>query len=432
MTNRNWIERFGLLAIALGMTTACAQSGQGDSPGSQDDNERLAGFVRYSALGSGCTAAVAVSPAEHYGPLSFIPCPTGEAGCGELAWDGPVRWDPIGTGDMLKFSVQVGLDATGASSRLLVTHQYPTGNTSGLPYEAVAYDVKSGAPIAAWRNLGDQDDQTPGRASIGGSDCLVNVGIGESSAVVVAKHSNAATIGFAVANLEHPSEARTFTTIDVDESVMDRPLFAGGSTAAFERADGRLYRVDLATGANVASYGPNVRVWLAGVAATDVLTRSANPGSDGYYWFDGENSFRRVPLSAPVALADPLRLVWIAPTAKGLGIYVAPHDAPEPATAGALLTELPASEIPIKATLGDSTLAIQVETSGSAISEDTDIYLVNLLSGAVRSRKGIPSGSMRLLANGADYVLVGADTYITNDSETQFKSLRRLALSNAP
>jgi hypothetical protein len=307
MTSGNWIERFGLLAIALGMTAACGQSSsnQADSPESNDHNGLLAGFVRYSTLGSGCTAAVAVSPAEHYRPLSFIPCPTGEAGCGELAWDGPVRWDPIGTGDMLEFSVQVGLDATGASSRLLVTHQYPTGNTSGIPYEAVAYDVKSGAPIAAWRNLGDDDDGTPGSASSGGSDCLVNVGVGESSTIVVAKRSDAATIGFAVASLEHPSDARTFTTIDVDESVMDRPLFAGGNTAALERADGRLYRVDLSTGANVASYGPNIRVWLAGVAGTDVLTRSANPAADGYYWFDGENSFRRVSLSAPVALAAP-------------------------------------------------------------------------------------------------------------------------------
>jgi hypothetical protein len=86
----------------------------------------------------------------------------------------------------------------------------------------------------------------------------------------------------------------------------------------------------------------------------------------------------------------------------------------------------------IKATLGDSTLAVQVRPSVSAISDDTDIYLVDLATGAVRSRNGAPSQSMRLLANGVDYVLVGASKYITGDSETQFESLRRLDISNAP
>ena len=426
----NWIERIGLLAVALGMTTACGQTSSGSSPGDQDD-ERLAGFVRYSELGSSCTAAVAVAPADLYGPLSLIPCPTGESGCAQLAWDGPVRWDPIGTGDMLKFSVQVALDASGAPSRLLVTHQYPTGSTSGTPYEAVAYDLENGAPIAAWRNLGDRQVQTSSHTTTigGGSYCELNVGIGESSAVVLAKRSNAATIGFAVASLEHPSEAQTFTTIDVDGAVMDRPLLASGSTAAFERADGRLYRVDLATGANVASYGPNIRVWLAGVAGPDVLTRSANPSADGYYWFDGESSFRRVSLSAPVALSDALRVVWLAPTTKGLGVYVAPHDAPDPATVGALIAEIPASAKGLKATLGASALAVQASPAGDEFGLNPDIYLVDLATGAVHSRKN--TRSMRLLANGADYVLVGASAYISDD-DTQFESLNRLDVSGAP
>ena len=62
-----------------------------------------------------------------------------------------------------------------------------------------------------------------------------------------------------------------------------------------------------------------------------------------------------------------------------------------PATAGALIAELPASELVLKATLGDSTLPLQVKFRGDS-SDSNDIYLVDLATGGSDPERAYPPG----------------------------------------
>src|SRR5262245_21191468 len=145
----------GCALLWLPLVTSGCSGGSWAWPGySPEDGEypatapKLEGFHLYSELGRSCRAAVDLSPADHYGSLSFIPCTTGEAGCEQLDWDGQLSWDPTGSGDMLKFSLQLGFASSGELRHLLITHQYPTKTTDGIPFEAVAYEATSGVPVA--------------------------------------------------------------------------------------------------------------------------------------------------------------------------------------------------------------------------------------------------------------------------------------------
>jgi len=411
---------FSLLSSGCG---SWSWSENSDEPLETEEAE-IDGFRLYSELGPSCRAAVALSPADLYGKLSFIPCSTGERGCEQLAWDGEVSWNPTGSRDMLQFSLQFGFASTGELRRILITHQYPTRTTDGIPFEAVAYDAASGAPVAAFRNMGDADIDDG--SSFGPSrDCLLSVGITSEAAVVLARRSGSNDIVLNQAPLEQAASARTFSPLEADDSVFRRAIFGSGKTAAFEQADGKLFSLDTTSGEIEQSYGPALRLWLSGISGDDVLTRSANPSVDGYYWFRGADSFERLSMSATHVLADAIRVVWLQDDGTALKVHAGPRDTPEPSAAPVIAT-LPRGNV-LGATLGEGVLAVHSATSALSTA-GSDLNLVDLATGTVQHRALTSSGSqLRLLASSRGHAFMGQSQYLLAQ-DTQFEALVRYAV----
>src|SRR5580698_1422139 len=94
------VTRWGALGVsACAALVACGSLDGSGSNTATSQPSPWTGFNRIAALGNGCTASLAADPAAAMGPLTFIPCTSGEAQCEELRWDGAVQWDPGGGGD---------------------------------------------------------------------------------------------------------------------------------------------------------------------------------------------------------------------------------------------------------------------------------------------------------------------------------------------
>jgi hypothetical protein len=417
--------RHVLAATLVLVAVACGGSG----PGSADATPALEdGFQRYTALGETCRASVATAPANSYGSLAFVPCAWGEAYCNELKWDGAVTWDPTGSGDLLKFSLQAALDSTGAVRRLLITHQYPRTSTAGVPSEAVAYDARTGAPVAAWRNAGDP-------LGSGGPSCAINVAVGTDEALILATPSGGTDVRMARESLVKGGTAHEFEKIDAESSVMHRAPIASSNTAAFDDDSGRIWRVDLASGEVANDVGPSRRVWPVLVTGDDVLVRTATPTTDGYYSRKAVGSYDHVAVLAPMLVADATQLAWATIANDKLEVRTVPRSAPAPTDAAKVVATVdvlsPHADILmtpsiVGMSLGDGVLAIQTEV---AIERTSMLYVVDLAKGSVRQR-AVQGGAsaMKLLANTEKQVWFGRSAYLTG-GETQFDALVSLDMS---
>lgn len=416
------------VGCGLGWLFVLTSCSGGTSSSSTATEPELKGFQLYSELGRSCRAAVDLSPADHYGNLSFIPCTSGESGCEQLTWDGFVS--------LLDFSLQPGFASTGELRYILVTRQYPTKTTEGIPFEAVVYDASSGVPVAAFRNPGDAfvDDDAPGSdGSFTGRnrDCLLNVAITSDTAIVLARRSGSNDIVLNQAPLEQAASVTTFSPLEADSSVFRRPILGSGTTAAFEQEDGKLFLIDTASAQVQQSYGPALRLWLSGVAGDDVLARALNPSVDGYYWFHGSDSFEHISTSAPYVLADATRLIWVEDGETVLNVHAAPRSAPDPVASAQLIATIPHSSRPsasvLGVTLGEGVLAVHSIASLYSPA-GSDLYLVTLETGAVRHRPLAGSNSVvRLLANSRTHAFMGQSAYLLDDA-TQYEALVRYAL----
>jgi hypothetical protein len=250
---------------------------------------------------------------------------------------------------------------------------------------------------------------------------------------VLATASNSTAVLMAREPLRDEPLTRAFEPVNAAEGVMQRAPIASGQTAAFYADNGRMWRVDLASHSVVDDNGPGRRLWPVLVAGNDVLARTAEPRTDGYYWFKGVGSYSHVTILADALVADALRLGWITQVDDRIEVRTAPHDAPDPAAVGKLVAtiQLPdpldfAPPLVVAASIGDHVMAIQTK---NVIEDSSTLYLVALDSGAVRQRslhRG--SGSMKLLANSATKAWLGQSDYPVAD-ETQFDKLVVLDLS---
>lgn len=417
-------NRGKLLSLGLALACfACSSSADHARPGQKPS---IDGFRPFAGLGNTCSASVAEQPATAYGPLSFIPCTWGEAYCKELDWHGALKWNPGSTTSLFQFSLQAALDATGAFRRILVTRQYTiTGSSNAVPFEAVAYDAKSGKALAAWRDPGDSSSGFV-------QSCLIDVATGMDDALVLAVPSNSTNVVMARQPLDPSAPLPKFDPIDASRSVMKRDPIASSHTAAFYEDSGRMWRVDLAGKALAEDNGPQ-RLWPTLIAGDDVLARTASPTSDGYYWFKGVGSYTAIDVLAPALVADAKRFGWVTATTDQIEVKSAPRSAPDPSAAGKVVAtiQLPPASIPvppsiIAATIGDGVMAIQTSDELKQVSM---LYMVTLATGAVRQepvQKG--PNSMKLLANSATQAWFGYSSFLSGD-ETQFDAIVMLDMS---
>jgi hypothetical protein len=294
------------------------------------------GFTRITAFGSGCTAALADDPATAMGPLTFIPCTSGEAQCEELRWDGAVHWDPGGSGDMLVFDVQFVHDATGRATRVLVRHHYPIGDGYGPdPYEAVLYDLSSGVPLAVLRNNGTQAS-TDGIES-GGGDCLaIPVASPHGLWLIGGQDRSAAMVA---AYLDEPgSVSPAFHPLQVDASFLTNAAIAFDDRLAVSQDDGKIVVADTQGGDN-GVYGPGERVWLwSTIGDRFVVVNDKASDGDHYYTLDSSMAFARYGGTDPIA-TDGVHIVSRKTTAGGIEAWTA--DAADGTTNATMLASVP-------------------------------------------------------------------------------------------
>lgn len=392
-------------------------------------------------MDSACAAGAVIDPEALYGPLAFIPCTTGEANCEEPKFEARASWDPTGSGDMLLYTVTPALDDQGRVTKLFFVHQYPeTDLTDGTPYEAVAFEVEAGRPVAAWLN---DDSLAPTNADITNgtlffSDCTIDVGVTATHFAVLAKPGDAERVLFGAGPLEPWSSEVTLQEIDADESVTHLPWFLSLQTAAFEQGDGKLFRADLNTTEVVSAYAPEQRLSLVGVAGNDVITATiVEPLT--YSLFARDASFAPLSVDATYVLGDGQRLVWLAPSAIGSDVWVATRgQGPIDTASGTVVAGMPPATGISGVVMGDGHLAVLTGPKSTLplISGATDevVYLLNLTDGTVRL-VAVPSSlsqpnAPRLLAVTATHVWLGVG--LSSITLTpQFERVVRLAVTGS-
>ena len=275
------------------------------------------GFVEIGgALGDQCTAALAADPTAAVGPLTFIPCTSGQA-CEELAWDGAVTGNTTGSASLLEFEVQFARDAAGQAQRLLVRRHYPIGPASDPnPYEAVLYDLASGAPLAVLRNKGNRP------APVSGSSGTISGGIGVACfAIPVAtlqglwlagapSRSGAVVAGF----LQVPgSTSVALMPAGADATFLFNAAVPLDDRLALSQDDGNIVVVS-SDGSSQSTFGPGQRVWLQGTVGDRFLT--ANTVGPVYFTLDSALQFAPYGESQTL-VTDGAHVVYVKPTATG-------------------------------------------------------------------------------------------------------------------
>jgi hypothetical protein len=339
-------RRGGLGMAACATLVACGSSVGSGSNAATAQPSPWTGFNRITAFGSGCTASLAADPAAAIGPLTFIPCTSGEAQCEELRWDGAVHWDPGGGGDLLVFEVQFVHDDTGQATRALVRHHYPIG--SGYdpnPYEAVLYDLSSGAPLAVFRNNGTQ----AGGPTIGSpEDCFV-VPVASPHGLWLVGAQDLSAPGMLAAYLDGPGAASpTFQPVQVDSTFLNNAALAFDDRIALSQDDGKIVVADT-SGHGKGIYGPGERVWLSSTIGDRFLTLN-DQASDGDHYFTLDRSMAFAPYGGSDPLAtDGVHIAywkassngieaWTADAADGVANATKLANVPSPSSATELLT----------------------------------------------------------------------------------------------
>lgn len=425
--SERWRSGRVVVLLALAGCGSTGKSSHGETQPKQIPAvPELEGFSRFETLGNACRAGLADAPADTYQALSFFPCRSGEADCQEPDWDGALRWDPVGTGDLLEYSLQLALDARGGVTRLLLTKQYPkVAGVDGIPHEAVVYALPGGEPLAALRNLGDAlPRSTPNGSISGGSSsksCSVMLGVTQDALVVVAAPSGAKSVLWGVSSYEMANEPPSLTPLEADPSVMMGPLAASQEVAGIVEDNGAVWRLDVAAQTALVAQGDMQRLWLDGTLGNDLLLRNLERTK---YVALGADGAHKVAIEGTFLRGDAERLAWLVWAGDGVEVWSAPRDETAPADSAKLVASLPDVGSVSAVTIGDGTLAIQSDQVPRATLGRT-LSLVNLDDGSVKSRTREDAGRFLLLANTATEAWVGEGAAIDLDSR-QFERLPRL------
>jgi hypothetical protein len=344
-----------------------AEAGPAPADGSPPGDEAFPssswpGFVALSGLGDACNAALATDPASVYGPLTFIPCSSGETNCQELKWDGTVTWNPAGIGDLLVFDVQFVHDDQGRATRLLVRRHYPIGDGYGPnPYEAVLYDLSSGTPLAILRNTA--------------LDCFV-VPVASPQGLWLAggasRSGNVVAAYLALPDGASHHDAPTFRAVSVDASFLQGAVLAFDDRIALSQSDGKIV-VATAAGGDASTYGPGQRVWLSATIGDRFLTVN-DKASDGLHYFTLDRSMSFAPYGGKYTLtSDGLRIAYWQSTGTGFSIWSASAS--------------DGSSAPVQlATIAGQTSGLSsLSTFGSAMADGAYVLLTTYVEGGLQT-----------------------------------------------
>ncbi len=417
-------KKWGGVGWALGLVCAalvgCGGDGGDDGGGGQagaaaDD----AGFRRLSGLGERCRAAVSTTPAATYGPLRFIPCTTGETRCEEVAWGGTLTWNPTGSGDMMEFHPQPALDAQGRFTKLLARRHYPRGVTQAIPFEAVAYDVATGQPLAAWRNGSNTFEGREGDGS-GGRDCEIDVGISDQRFLLIGQPTGGAPLVFSTGALDRAPDEAAFRPLPAEANAFESVLRVGYDVAAVEQADGKLVRVDLASGTVAETYGPSQRLWLDSAAGAAFVARDAQLAPKLFRW-GADGAFAPYQITGQFLRGDGVRFAWVRDGAEALEIVSAPDDGGLDLDGAArVVATVPSAGVVRQATLGDGVFALHVEPLElGTLPGASELYLVDLATGATLNRRleaGKSTEQRALFANSSTHVWLGTQRILGDEA----------------
>jgi hypothetical protein len=344
------------------------------------------GFTEIGMLGKGCTAALAKEPAKAMGPMKFVPCTSGEA-CEELAWDGAVKWAPAGE-DMLVFDVRFVNDERGFATHLLLRHHYPIGDNYGPnPYEAVLYDLSTGAPVAVVRNLGTRDlPPENGTVTIGGPECLVvPVSSPKGMWLVGAVGHSDSTVLTGYLPLDPPQPILlppTMRQTKADATFRFNEAFAFDDRLVLSSNDGKLVAVGV-DGVDTSVLGPGQRVWLSGLVGDRVLTVNDKGTVPKYFTLDRAMQFTEYG-SGQKLYTDGTNVAFWTETDVGIEAWTASASDGKPKD---LLTTIPNpmgdTLSVLGAVLGDGAFAL-LTRSNPLLSTSTAItaHVIDLSTGA--------------------------------------------------
>jgi hypothetical protein len=325
------------MAYALAACGGGEGAGEGVKPGEGGSQTPSSweGFTRIPSLGRACTASMARNAREHYSALTWIPCASGAAGCSQLKWDGALSWRPTGDDDFLEFYGQVALDGSGAASRLLVVKRYPRGDSyQGLPFEAVAYDLEDGAPLVAFRNRGDEyEEEDDGTVVIssGGRDCELEPVLTDGGIWIVGNPSGSEDV--VAGRLAFGGDSLELRPIDATVGVLDgtRTSYFGderhtrlvGSDAilGLEEPDGRIIRVGADPALDLATYGPDVRVWLAHALDEHLVAVQPGEPDERHVLLQKDGRFTDLLGQGTFVRFDGVRVVLLQAREQGLVVW---------------------------------------------------------------------------------------------------------------
>jgi hypothetical protein len=389
--------------------------------------EELQDFTVFEELGEKCQAGVAQAPVEKYQSLSFFACLSGEADCQEPDWDGELVWDPVGTGDMLEYSLQASLDASGAVTRLLISKQYAKSDVvDGIPHEAVAYALPGGQPLAAFRNLGDrwELDSGSGVSSSSESSCALMPAVAEDGLVLIAAPTGRQELLWGVTSYENAHELPPLQPLDADPSILFGPFVASRQVAGIVEENGAVTRLNLEESTGITAQGDMQRLFLDGVLDSDLLLRDVDRTR---YVTVTASEAEPVDVEGTWVRGDAKRLAWLVPTMAGHEVWMADRDGNPPADSARLVANLPDVVAITAVTIGDGVLAIQSGDGGLTFGLGTTLSLISLDDGTVLQRVREVDDDFLLLANTATQVWVGEGPLL--DVEDQ--QFERLALLTA-
>jgi hypothetical protein len=350
----------------LGLGNQSPLEADGGSPTSSSQGAaslQWPGFVDLGAFGDQCTAAIATVPASAAGPLTFIPCTSGEANCEEVKWDGAITWAPAGE-NLLVFDMQIVFNEAGQSTRLLLRHHYPPTTTAGtgygtLPYEAVLYDLASGAPLFVLRNVG-------GTGPFGaGSNCFVVPVASPDGVWLAGTDGNSGKVQ--VAYLALPSGAfPTFRASSVDTTFVNNLAVAFDDRLATEQDDGRIV-VD-SMGQSTSTYGPGEHVSLSSTVGDRFLTVNPNGSDGGVHHFTLDPSMQFATYGGSAAMvSDGAEIAYFTTAGSTLEAWTASVSDGTSGAQSLTTVSSPSCGPPgyFGSAVGDNTYALLTYASGS-------------------------------------------------------------------
>ena len=405
------VARVGTVLLLLQCAASgCSSKGSGSDASPAADGARWKGFLKLPDLGSPCTAAVDTAPAEHYPAMAFIPCPSGEADCEQLAWTGALSWDPTGSGDMLVFLPGHALDDAGRLSRLSLVHLYPKySGGGGLPFETVIFDVLTGKPLAAFRNVGDV--YPAGSGVVGGTECAIMPVVSQAVVSVLAVASQSSKALVAHAPIERAADIAGFMSLGADATVLDGRLSSSNQVLGMEQSDGKILAVDLASDRVVAAYGPGLRVWLHGVVGGDLLAFNDKGTGVQFFRLGPDGQFSPHPMTGRLLQTDGNTIAYLADST--LDVWRAPYSSDGAnLDAGKVNVASIGTGDPVASTIGADQYAVLVASSALATPVDCSVKVVDLASGNARTARlppqdYTPCEAHQLLAVDSAHVWIG-------------------------